>query len=169
MDRNVLAEKLCELPIVQYEFFETKELLFTERVRYVCETECPQYGKSWACPPGVGTVEECQAKCLSYENCLMIATVTEVADRLSICLRSPRERQRVVPVDLSSKWTLRETFCQGLKKISKTIPFSLSGRVSFILNSTEERTPLSLKTRETTVAPSSFSSKQKISLRLTNN
>ena len=53
MDRELLAQQLCELPVVQYEFFETKELVFSDRVRYICRTECPQYGKSWACPPGV--------------------------------------------------------------------------------------------------------------------
>ncbi|MBR2894591.1 MAG: hypothetical protein IKC03_02895, partial [Oscillospiraceae bacterium] len=52
MDREMLGQQLCELPIVQYEFFETKELIFTPKVRYICETECSQYGKSWACPPG---------------------------------------------------------------------------------------------------------------------
>lgn len=80
MDRELLEQKLCELPIVQYEFFKTEELVFTERVRYVCETECPQYGKSWACPPGVGTVEECKARCVSYPNGLLITTMTEVRD-----------------------------------------------------------------------------------------
>ena len=84
MNRETLEQKLCELPIVQYEFFETNELLFTERVRYVCETECPQYGKSWACPPGVGTVDHCQGKCLSFENCLLISTIVEVADITNI-------------------------------------------------------------------------------------
>ena len=38
------------------------------------------YGKSWACPPGVGEVDACKAKCQSYENCLVIGTITEVQD-----------------------------------------------------------------------------------------
>jgi predicted metal-binding protein len=38
------------------------------------------YGKSWACPPGVGTVEECRHRCGTYRNCLMISTITEVED-----------------------------------------------------------------------------------------
>ena len=80
MDREMLGQQLCELPIVQYEFFETKELIFTPKVRYICETECSQYGKSWACPPGVGTVEECERRCLSYPNGLLITTMTEVSD-----------------------------------------------------------------------------------------
>ena len=38
------------------------------------------YGKTWACPPAVGSVENCRAKCQAYPNCLMIATITEVSD-----------------------------------------------------------------------------------------
>lgn len=38
------------------------------------------YGTTWACPPAVGTVEECRKKCMSYPECLMIASVTEVSD-----------------------------------------------------------------------------------------
>lgn len=80
MDRERFEAQLCELPIVQYEYFPTEELHFTQRVREVCRRECPQYGKSWACPPGVGTVEECRARCLSYPNALLITTMTEVSD-----------------------------------------------------------------------------------------
>ena len=80
MDRELLAQQLCELPVVQYEFFETAELVFSDRVRYICRTECPQYGKSWACPPGVGTVEECRARCLRYPHALLITTMTETED-----------------------------------------------------------------------------------------
>ena len=42
------------------------------------------YGKSWACPPGVGEVDACKAKCQSYENCLVIGTITEVRDIASL-------------------------------------------------------------------------------------
>ena len=38
------------------------------------------YGKSWACPPGVGEVSTCEAKCKSYVSCLLISTITEVSD-----------------------------------------------------------------------------------------
>ena len=58
MNREAFEEKLAALPIAQYAFFETTELEFSERIRTVCRTECPRYGKSWACPPGVGTVDE---------------------------------------------------------------------------------------------------------------
>ena len=80
MDMEKLEQQLAQLPLLGYFFIDPKGLEFSERVRWICEHECPMYGKTWACPPGVGSVRECREKCLSYENCLMIATVTEVAD-----------------------------------------------------------------------------------------
>ena len=80
MNRELLEEKLAELPLYIYDFLDPRELEFSNRIRWICEHECPMYGKSWACPPGVGSVESCAGKCLSYENCLMISTIVEVAD-----------------------------------------------------------------------------------------
>lgn len=78
MNRKQLEQQLRELPIVQYEFLETAELTFSPRVRLVCETDCTRYGTSWACPPAVGTVEECRERCLSYPHTLLITTMNEV-------------------------------------------------------------------------------------------
>lgn len=80
MNRELLEEKLSELPLYIYDFLDPTELEFTGRIRWICENECPMYGKSWACPPGVGSVKLCTEKCLSYENCLLISTIVEVAD-----------------------------------------------------------------------------------------
>ena len=80
MNRESLEEKLAELPLYIYDFIDPKELEFSGRIRWICEHECPMYGKSWACPPGVGSVESCKSKCMAFENCLMISTITEVAD-----------------------------------------------------------------------------------------
>ena len=80
MNRELLEQKLSELPLYIYDFFDPKELEFNQRIRWICEHECPMYGKSWACPPGVGTVPVCEKKCLSYENCLLISTIVEVDD-----------------------------------------------------------------------------------------
>ena len=84
MNRELLEEKLAELPLYIYDFLDPKELEFSSRIRWICENECPMYGRSWACPPGVGTVDHCQGKCLSYENCLLISTIVEVADITNI-------------------------------------------------------------------------------------
>ena len=62
MDKAALEERLAELPLYSYGFFDPRELEFTDRVRWVCEHECPMYGTTWACPPAVGAVEECRKK-----------------------------------------------------------------------------------------------------------
>ena len=80
MDLEKLEQQLSELPLYFYTVFSPDSLEFSDRIRYICSAECPMYGKTWACPPGVGSVPECQSKCLQYQNCLMIATITEVND-----------------------------------------------------------------------------------------
>jgi len=95
MNREWLEERLAELPLLQYEFFSPAELEFSERIRYVCENECPMYGKSWACPPAVGEVEECKVRCQKFEHALLISTITEVSDIANIeetlATRAPHE------------------------------------------------------------------------------
>ena len=80
MNRELLEAQLSELPLYIYDFIDPKELEFSDRIRWICQNECAMYGKSWACPPGVGSVESCKAKCLSYKNCLLISSIVEVAD-----------------------------------------------------------------------------------------
>ena len=80
MDTEKLEERLAELPLFGYFFIDPKELEFSSRVRWVCQHECPRFGQTWACPPGVGTVENCRCRCLNYDHCLVIATITEISD-----------------------------------------------------------------------------------------
>ena len=80
MNRALLEAQLSELPLYIYDFIDPKELEFSDRIRWICQNECAMYGKSWACPPGVGSVESCKAKCLSYKNCLLVSSIVEVAD-----------------------------------------------------------------------------------------
>lgn len=97
MNKTLLAQQFSELPIVQYEFFSTSDLVFSEKVRHICRTECQQYGKSWACPPAVGTVEECRQRCLSYPNALLITSMTEVEDisNMELTLASRTEHEEL--------------------------------------------------------------------------
>ena len=84
MDRQWLEERLADYPLYAYEFITTDELVFADRVRYICEHECPMYNTTWACPPAVGTVEECRARVMAFREGLMIATITEVSDIANI-------------------------------------------------------------------------------------
>ena len=94
-DRTELERQLAELPLYQYEFLKTDELTFTERVRDICRSECPMYNRSWACPPAVGTVEACRARCMRFDSVLAAATICEVSDIANIdetlATRAPHE------------------------------------------------------------------------------
>ena len=80
MNRELLEQQLSELPLYIYDFFDPRELEFSSRIRWICEHECPMYGKSWACPPGVGSVDTCRQVCMAYDHCLLISSIVEVRD-----------------------------------------------------------------------------------------
>ena len=80
MDKQAVEAQLCQLPVSQYAWIDPREIEFSERVRYVCEHECPMYGTSWACPPAVGTVEACRNRVLSYPGALVFTSLAEVSD-----------------------------------------------------------------------------------------
>ena len=84
MNKEQFENELAQLPLYSYAWVDPNRLEFSQRIRWICEHECPMYGKTWACPPGVGTVEHCEGKCRSFASCLMIATITEVEDIANI-------------------------------------------------------------------------------------
>ena len=69
------------LGIHEYAFLNTSDLVFSENVRELCEmNSCGQYGKTWACPPGVGIFEECKSRIQQYEHLFVFTTVHELED-----------------------------------------------------------------------------------------
>ena len=114
LNQERLEAGLSELPLYVYHFFAPEELEFSERIRWICQNECPMYNKSWACPPAVGTVTYCKAKCRKYENALMISTITEVNDISDIdetlATRSDHEAVTNQVRDLMRQQALTPTF-----------------------------------------------------------
>ena len=84
MNTEVIETKIVEFPVCEYAFIDINDLDFPERVRYICEHECPQYGKSWSCPPATGTVEECRERCKKFSGGFLFTTVTEVSDMMNM-------------------------------------------------------------------------------------
>ena len=95
MDREMLENQLAELPLYTFFYIAPDSLEFSQRIRWICQQECPMYGRTWACPPGVGTVEECEKKCLGYSSCLVVGTITETEDisnlEMTLCTRQDHE------------------------------------------------------------------------------
>ena len=80
MNRQAIEASITAYPICAYAFIQIQDIHFKEEVRHICRTECPRYGKSWSCPPAVGTVEECKKRCEAYEGGFLFTTMTEVSD-----------------------------------------------------------------------------------------
>jgi predicted metal-binding protein len=54
---------------------------FTEEVRRMCaEDLCGEYGKTWCCPPAVGTVNECRERAWKYEKMLVFSVKYALLD-----------------------------------------------------------------------------------------
>ena len=76
-----IAAQKDALGIHQYAFLKTTDLVFSQGVRSLCEmNSCGQYGKTWACPPGTGTLEECQARVMAFENLFVFTTLHPLED-----------------------------------------------------------------------------------------
>ena len=79
--QKAIAEKQTELQIHQFGFTTTDQLSIHQGVRDLCEmNSCGRYGKSWSCPPGVGTLEECRDKIMKYRNVFVYTTKHDLED-----------------------------------------------------------------------------------------
>ena len=116
IDKEKLEQQLAELPLYFYGYIDPKTLEFSDRIRYICTAECPMYNKTWACPPAVGEVAQCKNRCLGYENCLLVGTITEVDDIADI---NATLATRPAHEDVTN--TLREMF-----RAQNTEPYILS-------------------------------------------
>lgn len=78
-------ERLKELGVWQFGVVSTDQIPFSEEARKMCESNvCRNYGESWACPPAVGTVEECREKILSYKDILVFSAFYPLEDSFDI-------------------------------------------------------------------------------------
>ena len=62
MNTEKFEEFISQYPIFEYRILDTKDITIQERVRTICQEECERYDSTWACPPAVGTLQECEKK-----------------------------------------------------------------------------------------------------------
>ena len=66
-------------------YINTRDLLFYPEIRKICkENSCRNYGTTWACPPAVGTIEECKKRVMQYEKMLLISIKYNLKDSYDI-------------------------------------------------------------------------------------
>lgn len=58
---------------------EISTLEFDPQIRKICEgNSCRGYNTSWACPPAVGTLEECRERCAQYSHMMLLTGRFEI-------------------------------------------------------------------------------------------
>jgi predicted metal-binding protein len=71
---KALQASLTNAGAFEYGEVNPRDVEFTEEVRSYCvENTCGQYGKTWACPPAVGTVDECRERAHGYNRMLVFS------------------------------------------------------------------------------------------------
>jgi predicted metal-binding protein len=67
-----LLDQVKQTRVFQCGLAKPAEIKYRQEIREICkDNSCGQYGKTWACPPAVGTVEECKDRCLQYSAMLV--------------------------------------------------------------------------------------------------
>ena len=78
---GALTDRLRQLPVNQADAIDVRILTYEREVRAMCEmNSCGRYGRSWNCPPQVGSLEELKAKCGVYQNGILLNTVNALED-----------------------------------------------------------------------------------------
>lgn len=81
LPQGITDSVLKELGVTAYGALKASDVVFSSELREGCNpNQCPNYAKSWACPPAVGTADECRNRCLQYENALLVSTVYQLED-----------------------------------------------------------------------------------------
>ncbi|MDO4522487.1 MAG: DUF2284 domain-containing protein [Eubacteriales bacterium] len=106
--REIIEQTILEYPICEYTFGEIEQIPFSDKVWFICETDCKRYGHSWACPPYCGDIHESIRLCKTYQHCLVFSTVTEVSNSWDqeACLKvkhTHEEITRNIHADLSKR------------------------------------------------------------------
>lgn len=84
LNTEKFEEFISQFPVFEYRLLEAPSLTVQARVREICRTECQRYGESWACPPAVGSLEECGCRIRSYKQAVFFSSVAEVSDVLNM-------------------------------------------------------------------------------------
>ena len=67
--------------IFQYGYIDPSEIIFREEIQDICRSNaCRVYGKTWACPPAIGGIEECRERVNQYKNAMVFSCKYDLED-----------------------------------------------------------------------------------------
>ena len=76
---SVIERIAARSGFTEFGYIPVSGLRFSEDIRKICEgNSCRNYGTSWACPPAVGTLEECRRRVGQYDTMLLFTKKYEL-------------------------------------------------------------------------------------------
>ena len=67
--------------VYEYGIVRPEDAPFSIEVHKMCEANrCGQYGKTWVCPPGIGTLAECEARLKAFERMIVFSVKYDLED-----------------------------------------------------------------------------------------
>ena len=84
LDMGKFEEYISQFPVYEYRILDTKGIQVRERVRTICSQECERFGTTWACPPAVGSLEQCRDRISRYPQAVFFSSVAEVSDLMNM-------------------------------------------------------------------------------------
>jgi predicted metal-binding protein len=93
--KEIIEGFIYNYPVCEFYYLGLGDLVFSDKVRYICEHDCPRYKKSWACPPAIDSVSRCIAECGAYGHVFLFTSVAEVTDCMDFtaCLEARRSHE----------------------------------------------------------------------------
>ena len=82
MDIRLKIQELAERSgFFEHGYTQTQNLRYHAEVRALCEgNACRNYAKTWACPPAVGSLKECQARVGRYAYMFLFSKKYDLED-----------------------------------------------------------------------------------------
>ena len=75
-----ICQNACRAGLTEIGPLDINELVFEDWVRNICRDSCRLYNTSWACPPAIGTLQECRERCMRYKHMLLFNRVYPIED-----------------------------------------------------------------------------------------
>ncbi len=83
--RSHIEKAIAEIGFSEFGYVGIDRLVYHSEVRAICEANtCRNYNTSWACPPAVGTVEECRARVAKYGRMILFSRAYQLEDSFDL-------------------------------------------------------------------------------------
>lgn len=81
MTYSQLSELAKQFGFSAFSPLDTQTIKLNPEVRAMCASNtCGQYGRRWSCPPGCGTLEECEARLQPFSTGILVQSIGDVED-----------------------------------------------------------------------------------------